>query len=189
MTFIFFAIKMELWQIWESNFAPKFQIISKPNDWAKAIKKSTNKSALSDMKLLQLDFWNKFKEYIENTSFNFKLRKANPQHWYTIRIWISNAQIDLTINSQSNQIACEIYISNSKELFYSLEKEKENIENNLNMKLEWMPLENKKASRIKISFDADINNFEKWDNYFELLWNTAFKFQKTFLNEINKIRK
>ena len=37
----FFAIKMELWQIGNSPFAPKFQIISKPNDWAKAIKKST----------------------------------------------------------------------------------------------------------------------------------------------------
>ena len=37
----FFAIKMELWQIGDSPYAPKFQIISKPNDWAKTIKKSS----------------------------------------------------------------------------------------------------------------------------------------------------
>lgn len=33
-----FIIKMELWQIGDSPFAPKFQIVSKPNDWAKAVK-------------------------------------------------------------------------------------------------------------------------------------------------------
>ncbi|MBU1121650.1 MAG: DUF4268 domain-containing protein, partial [Candidatus Omnitrophica bacterium] len=31
----FFIIKIELWQIGDSPVAPKFQIISKPNDWAK----------------------------------------------------------------------------------------------------------------------------------------------------------
>ena len=58
----FFGIKMELWQIGDSPFAPKFQIISKPNDWAKAIKKSARQSSLTDAKLLQLDFWNHFKD-------------------------------------------------------------------------------------------------------------------------------
>lgn len=37
----FFLIKMELWQIGDSSFAPKFQIISNPNDWAKTLKIST----------------------------------------------------------------------------------------------------------------------------------------------------
>ena len=38
----FFLVKMELWQIDNSEPAPKFQIISKPNDWAKTIKESLN---------------------------------------------------------------------------------------------------------------------------------------------------
>ena len=185
----FFAIKMELWQIGNSSFAPKFQIISKPNDWAKAIKKSTGQSALTDTKLLQLDFWNKFKEYAQSNNSKLRLRKAYPQHWYDISFGSSEAHISLTINSQSNQIACEIYIPNSKDLFYELEKQKEKIEQELDMKLEWMALEGKKASRIKISSEADINDSEKWNEYFEWLENTASKFQKVFLKSVNKIKK
>lgn len=185
----FFAIKMELWQIGSSPFAPKFQIISKPNDWAKAIKKSTGQSALSDTKLLQLEFWNKFKEYAQSNNSKLRLRKSYPQHWYDISFGSSDAHISLTINSQLNQIACEIYIPNSKDLFYELEKQKEKIEQELDMKLEWMALEGKKASRIKISSEADINDSEKWNKYFEWLENTSSKFQKVFLKNVNRIKK
>lgn len=183
----FFAIKMELWQIGDSPFAPKFQIISKPNDWAKAIKKSTGQSVLTDTKLLQLDFWNKFKEYAQANNSKLKLRKANPQHWYNISFGSSDAHIGLTINSQSNQIACEIYIPDSKELFYKLEKQKEEIEQELNMKLEWMALEGKKASRTKAVYVADIDNTEEWDKYFEWMQITAEKFQEVFIEYIKKI--
>lgn len=184
----FFAIKMELWQIGNSPFAPKFQIISKPNDWAKAIKKSTGHSVLTDTKLLQLDFWNKFKEYAQANNSKLKLRKANPQHWYNISFGSSDAHISLTINSQSNQIACEVYIPDSKELFYELEKQKEKIEQELNMKLEWMALEGKKASRAKVSYEADIDNTEKWDEYFKWMQITAEKFQKVFIKHVRNIK-
>ncbi len=184
----FFAIKMELWQIGNSPFAPKFQIISKPNDWAKAIKKSTGQSVLTDTKLLQLDFWNKFKEYAQANNSKLRLRKAYPQHWYDISFGSSEAHLGLTINSQSNQIACEVYIPDSKDLFYKLEKQKEKIEQELNMKLEWMVLEGKKASRIKIVHTADINDIEEWDKYFEWMKLMAEKFQKTFLHYIKKIK-
>ena len=76
-----FAIRMELWQIGDSPYAPKFQIISKPNDWAKAIKKSTIRSELSDLRLMQLEFWNQFKVFAASKQPSQRLRKAYPQHW------------------------------------------------------------------------------------------------------------
>src|SRR6185312_8829511 len=33
----FFGLEVELWQIGNSPVAPKFNIVSKPNDWAKSI--------------------------------------------------------------------------------------------------------------------------------------------------------
>ena len=180
----FFAIKMELWQIEDSSCAPKFQIISKPNDWAKAIKIPIRQSALSDTKLLQLNFWNKFKEYTQFNNSKLRMIKEYTRHWYDINFGSSNAHIALAINSQSNRIDCTIYIPDSKDLFYKLEKQKEKIEQELDMKLEWMVLEGKKASRIKISSEADINNSEKWNEYVEWLENTASKFQKVFLKYI-----
>ena len=42
-----FAIQMEVWQIAESSYAPKLQVIAKPNDWAKAIKRAATEGELS----------------------------------------------------------------------------------------------------------------------------------------------
>jgi len=52
----FFAVKMEVWKIGSSDPAPKFHIISKPNNWSKSVKQSAQKSALSETKLLQQNF-------------------------------------------------------------------------------------------------------------------------------------
>ena len=184
----FFAIKMELWQIGNSSLAPKFRIISEPNDWAKAVKKSAGKSELTETKTLQLEFWNKFKEYAQNNSSKLKLRKTYPQHWYDLSFGNSEAHISLTINSKNNFIATEIYIPDSKKLFYGLEKYKNNIEQELNAKLKWMILEGKKASRIKLSKESDVNQIENWEEYFEWLKNTAEKFQKVFAKYVRKIQ-
>ena len=116
---------MEVWKISNSPYAPKFHVIAKPNDWSKAVKKASSQSELSDTKLLQLEFWSKFKEFVQGKNGKIKLRKAYPQHWYDISFGFSNAHIALTINSQSEQIACEVYIPDSKQLFSSLYELKE----------------------------------------------------------------
>ena len=61
----FFAVKMELWQIGESLPAPKFQIVSNPNNWAKIAKTNTEQSKLTPTKLYQFELWNKFKEFAQ----------------------------------------------------------------------------------------------------------------------------
>ena len=181
-----FAIKMELWQIGSSSVAPKFQIISKPNDWAKAVKKSAAQANLTDTKVMQLEFWSQFKEYVQSCTSKIKLRKPFPQHWYDISFGSSEAHISLTANSQKNSIGCEIYIPNSKGLFDYLLSNKSTIEKELKQKLEWMELESKKASRIKLKKEADISNTEDWEKYFKWLMDITEQFQKVFSKHINK---
>lgn len=183
-----FAIKMELWQIGDSPYAPKFQIISKPNDWAKAIKKSTAQSNLTDTKLMQLEFWTQFKGYAASNQSSLRLRKAYPQHWYDISIGNSKSHLCLIVDTQNNQIRCEFYIPNSKELFKALYAEKDSISNKLDYELEWMELEGKKASRIKTVFDADVNDSENWEKCFSWLMNAAQNFQSVFGSQMKKLK-
>jgi len=183
-----FVIKIELWQIDESSVAPKFQVVSEPNDWAKTIKRSNGQSAITETKLQQLEFWNKFKEYAQFKSTKLRLRKAHPQHWYDIRIGNADAHISLTVNTQQDLLGCELYVPNSKELFNGLEKNKDDIEKELNEKLEWMGLPEKKASRIKITTSAILDNIDDWQQHFEWLVMKAEHFQKIFLKYIGKLR-
>ena len=178
-----FAIKMEVWRIGESLCAPKFQIISKPNDWAKAVQ-----SELSSVKMLQLEFWTKFKEYTQDNNLKIKVRKPYPQHWNDISFGFSEANVTLTVNSQSNLIGCEIYIHNSKSLFHALESNKEKIQEELNATLEWHELPDKKASRIKLFFDGDISETDNWEEYFSWLSTQALAFQEVFSKHIKHLK-
>jgi hypothetical protein len=176
----FFAIKMELWKIGDSPPAPKFQIISKPNDWTKAVRTSTGGAQPSETKLQQLRFWNKFKESLANTSSTLRLQSPRPQHWYNLAIGSSVAHMALTINTQDKTMGCELYIPREKRLFATLASRKEAIEKEFGEQLEWMELPGKKASRIKVSRDADIENEEDWDDLFKWLREKAERFQAVF---------
>jgi len=131
--------------------------------------------------MMQLDFWNKFKSYSEDQKTKLKMRKAQPQHWYDISYGSSTSHISLTINTQTNQLGCEIYIPNSKTVFEYLKSQKENIEKEIGVTLEWMDLPEKKASRIKISSNGDIEIEDKWNEYFAWMKSTAELFQKVFV--------
>ena len=184
----FFIIRMELWQIGDSPYAPKFYIVSQPNDWAKAIKKAVSQSSLTDTKVMQLEFWNNFKGYAQNKGTSLRMRKTYPQHWFDLSFGCSDARIVLTINTQTNLLACEIYISDSKELYNKLFENKDKIEKELGEKLEWMELLFKKASRIKLSREGDVNDSENWPNYFDWFKTQAEKFQKVFGKYAKKMK-
>lgn len=184
----FFLIKMELWQVDESLPAPKFQVISKPNDWAKAIKKSTSEGREpTETKLLQLEFWNKFKEFCQNNQSKLRLRSPRYQHWYNVAIGSSKAHMVYTINTRENKIGCEIYVRDDKELFDELENNKEKIEQELDLTFSWMALPEKKACRIKKKIDADINKSDQWESYFDWMQKTGEKVQEVFGKYIKQI--
>ncbi len=183
-----FAIRMELWQIGDSPYAPKFQVISKPNDWAKAVKKSTTRSELSDRRLMQLEFWNQFKEFAGSKHSSLRLRKSYAQHWHDISIGNSKSHLSLVVDADNEQIRCELYIPDSKPLFQALLENKEAIESKLDHELEWMELEGKKASRVRIVLDIDVGNSDNWEKCFLWLMSTAQDFQSVFAECIKGMR-
>lgn len=181
----FFAIKIELWQIDNSNPAAKFEVLEKPNEWAKIMKQSyTNE--LTDTRLLQLDFWSKLKLHIKEKDKNMRLQTPRPQHWYDISMGSSDAHIGLTVNTRENSMGCEIYISRNKELFNYLKDRKNKIEKILG-DLEWVdaPV----ASRIKIINEKfNLENKDNWDNYFAWLHEQVVQFKKVFGKNITEFK-
>ena len=67
--FNFFGLEVELWRIGVSPLAPKFNVVSKPNDWSKTVAEGTSRGELSEAKRLQLDFWTAFRIYASEPAF------------------------------------------------------------------------------------------------------------------------
>ena len=65
-------------------------------------------------------------------------------------------------------------------MFNKFSNNKEAIEKELELTLEWEELEGKKATRITKGYKADISEQESWNDYFNWLQNIAEKFSKVF---------
>lgn len=160
----FFLIKMELWQIDASSYAPKFNIIVQPNDWLKIVKREASSSRLTETKLLQQDFWKYLTAYASKQGSKLNFHKPSPQHWTNVSIGSSEAHISLRVNTPKKEIGCEIYISDSQDLYNDLFKKKKSIEKEFGKKLIWDPLPGRKASYVGTKkTSVDIKDEENWE--------------------------
>ncbi len=175
----FFLIKIELYQIDDSSPAPKFEIISKPNEWAKTIKTSPSNDELTNTKLQQLEFWDNLKDYIRTKDTSIRLQTPRPQHWYDVSMGSSEAHIALKVNTREDLIGCEVYINLNKELYNYLLNRKDEIEKEIGETAIW--IDAAKASRIKISKKVNgIFNSNESSNYFAWLYDKTVLFQTIF---------
>ena len=161
-----FLLEIELWQINDSPYAPKFNIVERPNDWSKSMKAI---DGISDTKKLQLEFWQAFNEYAfakKDFSQFFKQRKASAQHWYDLSLGKSAYHLAFTVNTQKKRIGAEIYIDDDKELFNRFKENSAAIEACFGSKLEWR--EASKACRILALSYGDIKQgADAWPALFD----------------------
>ena len=169
----FFLIEIELWQINDSIPAPKFSVIEKPNDWAKTMKAV---EGLSDYQKLQLDFWQSFVNHAyqkDDFKKNFTVRKAQPQHWYSISVGSSSYHISFTANSQKKLVGAEIYIHDDKPMYEQFKAHAKEIEAELGTEVNWR--EATKDCRILLLKNGDIKNPEHWHNCFDWFCDMGIK--------------
>lgn len=172
----FFLVEIELWQIDDSAIAPKFNVVERPNDWAKQMK---NVDSLSDTKQLQLNFWQQLSETIKSTEMyanEFSPRKAQPQHWYDLSVGSSSYHVGLTVNTQKNRLGAEIYIPDDKEKFAMFKLHSKEIEEIVGSKLEWR--EATKATRIITLQSYNISDENQWTQAIEWLLHKALLFKQ-----------
>jgi len=173
----FFLVEIELWKIGDSLPAPRFSVVEKPNDWAKAMKTA---EGLSDTRSILLEFWQAFKEHAAGKSefaANFKLRKANSQHWYSLSIGSSEYHLNLTALTQKKKLGVEVYIPDNKELYSKLHAKNEEIARFLNCQLEWREADI--ACRILTQRDTDIKQEPSvWNTLFDWYCEMAIRFKQ-----------
>ena len=190
----FFGLEIELWRIGQSNIAPKFNVISKPNDWTKG--KGSSSAVLQDTeltptKILQLDFWKSFRDYVAENSAVFRPRQVYPCHWLNFSIGTSKAHVSALLNTQDKLISVSLGIRNGDEriaIFNLLEKDKKAIEQQLGSSLVWKEKPEKKSSHIILrNTKLDPNNRSTWKEQQRWLLANLEKFREVFGSRIRKM--
>ena len=176
----FFLCEIKLYKIGNSKPAVKFEVIEKPNDWSNKIRKETISTPSHQ---LRYEYWTQFNEYAGHNALfvkNFHLRKASTDHWMDFSIGTSDCHLAILIITKRNTIGLELNIHDNKALFEKLHKYKTDIEAETGLEFDWKKLPDKKASRILVERNVDLNNKNEWHNQFNWIMDSLIKMKKSF---------
>jgi len=177
----FFLVKINLIRIGNSEPAPLFEIVEKPNDWTKEAK--TQAGELTDQQSHRLSFWTAFEEYSHaRTDFArlFNPRKPSPDHWHSYSCGSSSYHLSLLITHKSD-LGVQIHIPNDKDTFDRFEAKKAEIESEVGSVLVWDRLPGKKASHITLSTKINWIEPDSRQKCFEWFAEKAILMKRAFI--------
>ena len=174
----FFAIEVQLWRIGDSPVAPRFNIVAKPNDWVREVRKATGGNRkLSEGKQLQLELWTKLKDYLESNS---DIRSNSPgPRYYLIHpypqvsgLHFASLATNRTKESDSSgpEVSVELFLQgqSAEKRFKRLQEHQDEIEQAFEEPLIWYePESGKKARKIFTRRTWDFRDKDTWPDLFK----------------------
>lgn len=184
----FWGIQLELWQITEDTASMRLNIVSTPSTNVKTIKSKTNNE--SESRNIQLAFWTKFREKLQNTKKIPTLQTPQPHYWYDVRIGRSDILLSNICNTQKNVVGVRLYIRNKVvDVYYpALLAKKDEINKALGCEPEWDANPTAKDKTIAITFNTDLTNPEKIDEALDWLVRQTIVFHSVFSKEVKSIK-
>lgn len=176
----FFLCEIKLFKIGSSDPAVKFEVIERPNDWTKEQKKA---DSVRPTQQLRQEYWLAFQtRAFEKAEFakNFNRTKAGYDHWMNFAVGSSACHLAVDQIRKYGQVFVELYIDDDKDLFHALYSHKDEIEASCGFTLDWRELPERKASRIVVERDADLDDKSTWNEQFDWIAETLLQMKKAF---------
>ena len=192
--FQFFGLEIELWPIGSSAPAPKFNIVSKPNDWSRQVTQATQRIEAgdhSDTKKTRLEFWTGFMEFLSGRESKVRTTAPRPQHWASFSIGRSGFRLDAYALVRDSGIGVNLIIGgeNAKQYFHLLFDDKDTIESAIGVPLQWRELPQYKESQIYTGpRPADFRQQGRWPEFYGWLADMIEAYSRVFGPRIRQLR-
>lgn len=193
-SFRFFGLEVELWRIGDSPAAPKFNIVSKPNDWSRSVAQAAraiDESELSDTRIKQRGYWAAFHHALDQAAGPVSGgRKPQPQSWMGYSIGRTGFNLGAVMIRLKQQIRAELYIAGdqAKAFFNLLCEQQQAIEQELGYPLEWEELTTRRDSRISVYMtNVDPEDERDWHRQHEWLAAKINDFHRVFLGRVRDL--
>lgn len=190
--FNFFAVEIEALRIGDSDPAPFFNVVAKPNSWTKG---SGSGQALANGNeplryAKRRAYWASFGEFLKQNNANFAIRTPSKDHWHSFSIGRSGFVIDATITPQKKRAGVELLIRRDlhKSGFKQLKTDEAEIQAIIGHELDWMELPGKQSTRIA-AFLPNIDAFDEsqWPAIQSWMLNMMQKFKAAFASRIKTL--
>ncbi len=176
----FFLCEIKLFRIGDSAPAVKFEVVERPNDWTKEIKRGEPAEGNGKD---NYEYWVAFNEYaFQNPQFakEFRQRKPSTRSYMDFSIGSSECHFTVSQISTRNELIAELYINDDKELFHAVHAHKTEIEESTGLKFDWREMPDRKASRVRIVHKDNLRDREKWASQADWLIEVMLKMKKAF---------
>lgn len=183
--FKFFALEVELWRIDDSLPAPKFNIVSKPNNWGKRVKRAAQDiedSANTPTQILRVKYWSNLHDFLSKDKSGVQLRHGKPINWQDFALGKANAFMRLSMNVQEGFLAIGLHLQKQMSpLYYDFVKNKSKIESELGFELEWR-IEPYPILSVKLECDPSLES--DWEHQSQWIKNTLEKMRLVFMPKL-----
>lgn len=162
--FYFFGLEIELWRIGESQPAPKFNVVAKPNDWSKIVKETAegDRSPSTPWRQKQYDFWEAFRNYLVDNNSAFKAPSRSVRQWAAYGIGRGGTALVVSINQKNIRVQVQIKNKRHPTWYKSLEENREEIEIEMGAQLDWEERPNQLWSWARTTYEVDMMNQDHW---------------------------
>ena len=186
----FFGIELEAYKIGDSLPAPEFNIVVRPDSWIKTPKQSASSQKLTDIELLQLEYWQELKSFMEANHSIVQLLGTPPKSWFNVAKDKGKYFLSVNVNSQDSSLNIWLNIigENSKEDFDKLcENAYKDSLIEVNQDLKWYKIRAKIGCTVTLKAYADFMERKDWMNQFAWFKENLEKFDKFFRPRIDEL--
>ncbi len=193
----FFALEIEVWRIGESAFAPKFNMVAKPNNWTKRGRSAV--VSLTETQRLQLEFWKGFHDHVSRHGQQIKLT-ASPKARHSMAaggLGVPGFLLSAVASTYSEtrgwngqELRAELHITRgelSGRYLDLLQSQKYEIEREMGTELQWYNPNDSKACRIYSRKDVTLYDPEARDEQYTWLLDRLESFHRVFTKRIQDL--
>ena len=187
--FGFFGLEIELWRIGDSAMAPKFNVVSHPNDWTKTVSR-ISRAELTRTDRLYLEYWTVLRGLLDEHKGVIKPVEPLPRYWMSFAVGQSNFWLSASASVKGKWICVSLTLAgkDAKHHFYLLEQDKVDIEGKIGAKLEWEERSGRKQSYVSLSQeDTDLEDRQDWDTQHQWLCKQLEAFHRVFSPRIKAL--
>jgi hypothetical protein len=193
-SFRFFGLEVELWRIGGSPAAPKFNIVSKPNNWSRSVAhaaRAIDEADLSPTRVKQLEYWTTFHGVLDELGGRISgSRKPQAQSWMGYSIGRTGFNLGAVMIRPKRQVRAELYIAGdqAKHYFGALQLQAAEIEGELGYPLVWEELPARRDSRVSIYLDdVDPEDETDWARQHAWLAAKLNDMHRVFMNRVRPL--
>ena len=179
----FFGLEVELWKIGGSPAAPKFNIVSKPNEWSRVVGAAKSSTVgESERGNLYRRYWTEFSSRLAERNSPVKPRQPQPQIWMDFAIGRTDFWLAAMLRRRERRISVYLGLRNAEATAHLglLEEDREGIEATLGDTLQWRELPKSCQVLLVNPREANPEDESQWAWQHKWLAETLENFDRVF---------